>query len=107
MTDPRRWTAERVATLTARYPHEDTAALAAELGVTYIAVKMRARKLGLRKSAAYLSAINGQADGRRAHLFKPGNDYAGYQRRYPELASLIQLRGVLTRQINKRKRIIP
>lgn len=55
---PRRrpWTAQELQTLRARYPHEPTAVLAAELGRTEKMVYSQAKNLGVCKSAAYLAS---------------------------------------------------
>ena len=50
------WPAEAVAALTRRYPHEPTAAIAADLGLTVTACYQMAQKLGLKKTAHYLAS---------------------------------------------------
>lgn len=52
----RLWSVEDDATLTSRYPHEPTAALARELRRSVNAIYARADILGLNKSAAYLAS---------------------------------------------------
>lgn len=72
-----RWTAQEDASLRARYPHESTQSIAADLGRTAKAVYLRAAVgLGLRKTAAYLStAASGRlhADSQIAHRFAKGH----------------------------------
>lgn len=50
------WPKKSVAALKRRYPHEPTATIVADLGVTVSAVYQKARKLGLKKSAEYLAS---------------------------------------------------
>ena len=50
------WPKKAVAALKRRYPHEATAAIAADLGVTVTACYQMARKLGVKKSPAYLAS---------------------------------------------------
>lgn len=78
--------------LRARYPHEPTAVLAAELGRTERMVYSQAKNLGVRKSEAYLASpaacqfrpgftpwnkgvkgATGKHPNTAAHHFKPGN----------------------------------
>lgn len=49
------WSVEALAILRRRYPHEPTAAIAADLGVTVSACYQKARNLGIKKTAAYLN----------------------------------------------------
>lgn len=51
----KRWPEATLAALRLRYPHEPTAALAAELGMTLRACYQTARRLGLKKTEAYLN----------------------------------------------------
>jgi hypothetical protein len=53
------WPKESVAVLTRRYPHESTAAIAADLGVTINACYQKARNLGLKKTETYLNGPQG------------------------------------------------
>ena len=58
LAEPRhRWTEAENTIVRTRYPHERTDALAAELGVSPRSVQHRARRLGVRKSAAFISAM--------------------------------------------------
>jgi hypothetical protein len=50
------WPKKSVAALKRRYPHEPTAAIAADLGVTVSACYQKARNLGIKKSAEYLAS---------------------------------------------------
>ena len=60
------WSAEALAILRRRYPHEPTAAIAADLGVTVTACYQRAGALKLKKTAAYLN-------GPGCHRLQPGS----------------------------------
>lgn len=73
------WTAADDAVLQARYPHEATEAIAADLGRNERAVYQRAHALGLKKSEAYMASVDsgrihaGWHDGRgNSTRFKPG-----------------------------------
>lgn len=75
----RAWTDEQHAALVARYPHESTVVLAADLGRSLGSVHQRALSHGLRKTAEYLaSEVSGrilrgqQSEAMRATQFKPG-----------------------------------
>lgn len=50
------WPPKAVAALQRRYPHEPTAAIAADLGFTVRSVYQKARNLGLKKSEEYLAS---------------------------------------------------
>lgn len=50
------WTAEQIDTLRARYPHEKTAKLAAELGVSIGRVYAKAAELSLKKTPEYYAS---------------------------------------------------
>lgn len=52
----KRWPKKAIAALKRRYPHEPTAALAADLGVTVTACYHKARNLGLKKAPEYLTS---------------------------------------------------
>ncbi len=52
----RRWSADHIAALRARYPDELTSGLAQEVGRSPRAVHEKANSLGLRKSAAFLAS---------------------------------------------------
>lgn len=70
------WTPDEIAVLTARYPHERTADIAAALGLSRARIYYKADALGLRKTAAFLaSKASGRADGKRgaSSRFKPGH----------------------------------
>ena len=60
------WTKKTIAVLRRRYPHELTATIAADLGVTVTACYQRAGALGLKKTAAYLN-------GAGCHRLQPGS----------------------------------
>lgn len=72
------WPPKAVAALKRRYPHEPTAAIAADLGFTVSAVYQKARNLGLKKSEKYLASPSacrlrrGDKVG-AAHRFLPGH----------------------------------
>lgn len=98
------WTAERVAELTARYPNEPNVTLAQEWGVSKAAIGLKARALGIHKTPECIAACNAGRPSVATQL-KAGTDYAGYWRRYSaDLASLIHLRGILIKQINRREK---
>lgn len=73
-----RWTAEQDARLRADYPHMRTQDLADAMGLRLKPVYERAKNLGIRKTAAYLSSPQaarlraGNSKGHQAR-FKPGN----------------------------------
>lgn len=60
------WTPEQLAELARRYPHEPTAAIAADLGMTVTACYQLAQKLGIKKTQDYLS-------GPHASRLQPGD----------------------------------
>ena len=51
------WTEAEIETLQRRFQHEPTQALAAEIGCTESDIKVQVRKLGLRKTAAYMAQM--------------------------------------------------
>ncbi len=72
------WPKKSVAALKRRYPHEPTATIAADLGVTVSAVYGKAGDMGLKKSAEYLASPSAsrlrRGDGvGAAHRFLPGH----------------------------------
>jgi hypothetical protein len=70
------WTARDIDLLRQRYPHEPTAALAADLGRSVRAIYEKAYALGLKKTQEFLaSGLAGRLDGVRggATRFKPGH----------------------------------
>lgn len=70
------WTTHDIDMLRQRYPHEPTAALAADLGRSARAIYEKAYRLRLRKTPEFLvSGMAGRLDGIRggATRFKPGN----------------------------------
>ncbi|HNP65941.1 MAG TPA: hypothetical protein PKH39_18580 [Woeseiaceae bacterium] len=70
-----RWTEEQLAALRARYPHERTLDIAADIGRSYTATNAMAAKLGLRKTEAYMEEQLGRfKDGGRRNQFKPGQE---------------------------------
>ena len=52
--DKHLWTADEEAMLSARYPHENTVTLAAELGLHHRKVHSKAARMGLKKTPEYL-----------------------------------------------------
>jgi hypothetical protein len=69
------WTPERDQAVRDRYPHEPSATLAASLGVTLDALYTQARRLGVKKTQAYLdSPSSGRLNGQQgtATRFQPG-----------------------------------
>jgi Zn-dependent peptidase ImmA (M78 family) len=48
-----KWTTEKVSELRTRYPHEDNATLARELGCSRKALAFRASSLGIKKTEGY------------------------------------------------------
>ena len=59
MKQPRfQWTPEQTAMLQARYPHEATTALAQALGIDLAQVYSKASRLGLKKSAEFMSVTD-------------------------------------------------
>lgn len=59
------WSAQDVAELSRRYPHEQTKVIAADLGRPIHTVYQKANGMGLKKDAAYLeSAASGRLNGR-------------------------------------------
>lgn len=130
------WTPEEVATLRAEFANVRTDDLAAKLGRSYTTVAQKAAKLGLRKSAAYLSSpechrfdgikgigsrfsaghqtwnkgkpgTTGLQDGCRATQFKPGRP-ASESRNYRSIGSLrICADGVLEKKLSDDPRLLP
>lgn len=81
----KRWTQAEDAIVRARYPHEDTSALAAELGTLRDRLYRRAQILGVRKSAEYLRRTAQHAavlNGKRSR-FKPGQVPHNKGKRHP------------------------
>ena len=66
-----RYTQEMTALLTEKYPSSNTIELAKELGVTLFSVRMKASKLGLKKSPEFMSQLC-QREASIATRFKKG-----------------------------------
>lgn len=71
------WSEEQLEALRARYPHESTSVIAADLGRAMRSVYQRAGKMGLKKTDAYLASTEAcrlrRGDGIGAeYRFKPG-----------------------------------
>ena len=84
----RPWSAEDVAVLRARYPHESTAVVAQALGRTVATVSQCAIRLGVRKTPEYLASPSACRLRRGDHIgkatqFKPGHPPANKGLRRP------------------------
>jgi hypothetical protein len=75
--EPRlKWTAEDIATLTARFPNELTSVIALDLGLAVHQVSAKAFALGLKKTPEHLAKHRLQPGSQigAAHRFKPGHN---------------------------------
>lgn len=68
------WTSDQIYTLTKMYPVERTIDIANELGLPLLAVRRKAKKLGLKKSDVFWQSKNSGRikDSNKATQFKPG-----------------------------------
>ncbi len=70
-----KWTPEKVDSLRRRYPDEESARLARDLGCSAKAVALLASRLGIRKSAGFIEARY-----RKAGVARPGARLDGARR---------------------------